>query len=189
MCFYSILLDWCNQPICKGWKSGYITLVRFLGYHSVADSYTWYSCSLCAQRCISACGRVIWVFELSGIWATYFLCQPWHHGMGEGHGMDEGGFKTHLFWGCVEYLLLCCSALPFVGSYYQLLILELETTMLLVSYDLVAITEAWWDGYRDWSVAMDGYRLIRKGQARKQRWRCCPLREEMDRLWRVASEE
>ena len=47
---------------------------------------------------------------------------------------------------------------------------ELETTMLLESYDLVAITETWWDESYGWSVAINGYKLLRKeGQ------RCCPL--------------
>ena len=30
------------------------------------------------------------------------------------------------------------------------------------SYDLVAITETWWDHSHDWSAAMDGYKLFRK---------------------------
>ena len=30
------------------------------------------------------------------------------------------------------------------------------------SYDLVAITETWWDLSHDWSAAMDGYKLLRK---------------------------
>ena len=29
-------------------------------------------------------------------------------------------------------------------------------------YDLVAITETWWDHSHDWSAAMDGYKLFRK---------------------------
>ncbi|KAK4807116.1 hypothetical protein QYF61_018457, partial [Mycteria americana] len=39
---------------------------------------------------------------------------------------------------------------------------ELEATMLLESYNLVAITETWWDESHDWSAAIDGYRLFRK---------------------------
>jgi len=38
---------------------------------------------------------------------------------------------------------------------------ELEATTLLESYDLVAITETWWDKSHDWSAAIDGYRLFR----------------------------
>ena len=30
------------------------------------------------------------------------------------------------------------------------------------SYDLVAITETWWDCSHDWSAEMDGYKLFRK---------------------------
>ncbi|KAK4824986.1 hypothetical protein QYF61_022512 [Mycteria americana] len=36
--------------------------------------------------------------------------------------------------------------------------------MLLESYDLVAITETWWDESHDWSAAIDGYRLFRRGR-------------------------
>ncbi|KAK4807081.1 hypothetical protein QYF61_018422 [Mycteria americana] len=39
---------------------------------------------------------------------------------------------------------------------------ELEATMLLESYDLVAITETWWDESHDWSAAINGYRLFRR---------------------------
>lgn len=34
--------------------------------------------------------------------------------------------------------------------------------MLLESYDLVAITEIWWDKSHDWTVTIDGYRLLRR---------------------------
>ncbi|PKU33327.1 rna-directed dna polymerase from mobile element jockey- hypothetical protein [Limosa lapponica baueri] len=39
---------------------------------------------------------------------------------------------------------------------------ELDATMLLESYDIVAITETWWDESYDWSVAIDGYKLFRR---------------------------
>ena len=39
---------------------------------------------------------------------------------------------------------------------------ELEATVQQASYDLVAITETWWDLSHDWSAAMDGYKLFRK---------------------------
>jgi len=39
---------------------------------------------------------------------------------------------------------------------------EMEATVLLKSYDLVAITETWWDKSHDWSVAIDGYGLFRR---------------------------
>jgi len=45
---------------------------------------------------------------------------------------------------------------------------ELEATMLLESYDLVALTEPWWDGSHDWSAAVNGYRLFRRD--RRGRW-------------------
>lgn len=45
---------------------------------------------------------------------------------------------------------------------------ELEAIVKLESYDLVAITETWWDGFHDCSVAIDGYRPFRRDrQGRK----------------------
>jgi len=41
---------------------------------------------------------------------------------------------------------------------------ELEATMLLETYDLVAFTETWWDTSHDWSAAIKGYRLFRRGR-------------------------
>ena len=34
--------------------------------------------------------------------------------------------------------------------------------MQQASYDLVAITETWWDHSHDWSAATDGYKLFSK---------------------------
>ena len=39
---------------------------------------------------------------------------------------------------------------------------ELEAFVRQASSDLVAVTETWWDRSRDWSAAMDGYKLFRK---------------------------
>jgi len=39
---------------------------------------------------------------------------------------------------------------------------ELEAIVQQDSYDLVAITEMWWDDSHDWSAAMDGYELFRR---------------------------
>ncbi|KAJ7419991.1 hypothetical protein BTVI_23322 [Pitangus sulphuratus] len=39
---------------------------------------------------------------------------------------------------------------------------ELEAIMQQESYDVVAITEMWWDDSHDWSAAMDGYKLFRR---------------------------
>jgi len=38
---------------------------------------------------------------------------------------------------------------------------ELEATVLLECYGLVALTETWWDKSHDWSVAVSGYMLCR----------------------------
>ncbi|MCQ4078480.1 endonuclease/exonuclease/phosphatase family protein [Klebsiella pneumoniae] len=39
---------------------------------------------------------------------------------------------------------------------------ELEAIVRQANYDLVAITETWWDCSHDWSAAMDGYKLFRR---------------------------
>jgi len=39
---------------------------------------------------------------------------------------------------------------------------ELEAIIQQDGYDLVAITETWWDNLHDWHAVMDGYRLFRK---------------------------
>jgi len=45
---------------------------------------------------------------------------------------------------------------------------ELEATMLLESYNLIAITETWWNESHDWSVALDAYRLFRRERQGKK---------------------
>jgi len=44
---------------------------------------------------------------------------------------------------------------------------ELESTVLLESYDMIAVTETWWDESHDWSVAIDGYWLFRRDRQGK----------------------
>jgi len=39
---------------------------------------------------------------------------------------------------------------------------ELEATVQQDSYELVAITEKWWDVSHDLSAAVDGYKLFRR---------------------------
>ena len=41
---------------------------------------------------------------------------------------------------------------------------ELEAIARQENYDVVAITETWWDDSHNWSAAMDGYKLFRKGR-------------------------
>ncbi|PKU29771.1 rna-directed dna polymerase from mobile element jockey-like [Limosa lapponica baueri] len=45
---------------------------------------------------------------------------------------------------------------------------ELEATMLLERYDIVAITETWWDESYNWSVAIEGYKLFRRDRQRRR---------------------
>jgi len=39
---------------------------------------------------------------------------------------------------------------------------DLEASVLLENYDLIALSETWWDESHDWSMAIDGYRLFRR---------------------------
>ncbi|KAJ7405034.1 mitochondrial fission process protein 1 [Pitangus sulphuratus] len=39
---------------------------------------------------------------------------------------------------------------------------ELEAIVQQESYDVVTITETWWDDSHDWRAAMDGYKLFRR---------------------------
>jgi len=45
---------------------------------------------------------------------------------------------------------------------------EPEAIVQQDSYNLVAITEMWWDDSRDWSAAMDGYKLFRRDKRGKR---------------------
>ncbi|GAB0202872.1 hypothetical protein GRJ2_002752800 [Grus japonensis] len=45
---------------------------------------------------------------------------------------------------------------------------ELETCVCLEGYDLIGITETWWDSSYDWSVGMEGYRFFRKDRQGRQ---------------------
>ena len=45
---------------------------------------------------------------------------------------------------------------------------ELEAIVQQDSYDLVAITEMWWDSSHDWNAVMDGYGLFRKDRLKRK---------------------
>ncbi|PKU35646.1 egf-like repeat and discoidin i-like domain-containing protein 3 [Limosa lapponica baueri] len=45
---------------------------------------------------------------------------------------------------------------------------ELEAIVQQESYDVVTITETWWDNLHDWSAAMDGYKLFRRDRPPNQ---------------------
>ncbi|PKU44704.1 glycerol kinase [Limosa lapponica baueri] len=45
---------------------------------------------------------------------------------------------------------------------------ELEATVLLESYDIVANTETWCDESHDWSVAIEGYKLFRRDRRERR---------------------
>ena len=39
---------------------------------------------------------------------------------------------------------------------------ELETLICLENYDLVAITETWWDDSHNWNTTVEGYCIFRR---------------------------
>ena len=39
---------------------------------------------------------------------------------------------------------------------------EIQATVMLESYDVIALSETWWDESHDWSAAINGYRLNRR---------------------------
>ena len=45
---------------------------------------------------------------------------------------------------------------------------QLEATVLLESYNLIAIIETWWDRSHDWSMAINGYRLFSRDRQKKR---------------------
>ena len=51
---------------------------------------------------------------------------------------------------------------------------ELETMMKQENYDVVAITETWWDVSHDWSAPVDGYKLFRRDRQGRRGggWHC-----------------
>jgi len=45
---------------------------------------------------------------------------------------------------------------------------EIEICVQLQGYNLIAITEIWWDNLHDWNAVMDGYTLFRKDRPTRQ---------------------
>ena len=45
---------------------------------------------------------------------------------------------------------------------------ELEAIMSQADYDLVTITETWWDHSHEWSAEIDGYKLFRRDRRGKK---------------------
>ncbi|TRZ07713.1 hypothetical protein HGM15179_019397 [Zosterops borbonicus] len=51
------------------------------------------------------------------------------------------------------------------------------------SYDVVAITETWWDDSHSWSTALDGYKLFRRDRkGRRGRGMALYIREAFDTI-------
>lgn len=66
---------------------------------------------------------------------------------------------------------------------------ELEASVLLGSYNLVAITETWREKSDSWSVAVDGYRMLRRDRLGRSLRECHPWQQKRDRVWKAVSEE
>ncbi|GAB0208671.1 hypothetical protein GRJ2_003332800 [Grus japonensis] len=45
---------------------------------------------------------------------------------------------------------------------------HLETIVQQENYDIVAVTETWWDDSHNWSAAMDGYKLFRRDRQERR---------------------
>lgn len=83
-----------------------------------------------------------------------------------------------------------CTSTHSVGNKQE----EEEATVLLWSYNLIAITETWRDKSHDWIAPMDGYRLFQKSKGGQialcfRRWIECKIlslknrHEQVERLW------
>ncbi|CAM4502766.1 unnamed protein product [Lepidochelys kempii] len=58
---------------------------------------------------------------------------------------------------------------------------ELEVLVMSRNYDMIGITETWWDNSHDWSTVLDGYKLFRKDrQGRKGGGVALYIREQYD---------
>jgi len=56
---------------------------------------------------------------------------------------------------------------------------DLEASVQLESYDLIAATETWWNKTHNWSAATNGYKLFRRDrQGRRGKW--LPFMKKMD---------
>jgi len=76
---------------------------------------------------------------------------------------NKGCSSMKVTWPTAQMKCLCMNTRS-MGNKQE----ELEATMLLESYDLIAITETWWDKSHDWIVAIDGYRLFRRDRQGKR---------------------
>ena len=58
---------------------------------------------------------------------------------------------------------------------------ELELRAQSESYDIIGVTETWWDNSHDWRITMDGYRLFRKDrQGRRGRGAALYVKENLE---------
>ncbi|XP_048786380.1 uncharacterized protein LOC125686444 [Lagopus muta] len=72
---------------------------------------------------------------------------------------DEGGVQRDGLWqGNAASLKCLYTNARSMGNKQE----ELEICVRSHGYDLIAITETWWDSSRDWNVVMEGYALFRK---------------------------
>ncbi|KAK4815341.1 hypothetical protein QYF61_000173 [Mycteria americana] len=81
--------------------------------------------------------------------------------------------------GSITQLKCICTNAHSMGNKQE----ELEAIVQQENYDIVAITETWWDDSHNWSAAMDGYKLFRRdGQGRGGGWVALYVRECFDCL-------
>ena len=52
---------------------------------------------------------------------------------------------------------------------------ELEAIVCSESYDIVAITETWWNDCHNWSAVMEGYQLFKRDRGGREGGGCSSL--------------
>jgi len=88
--------------------------------------------------------------------------------VGQSSSTDEDWKNSHL-----PRVKSACSAHSLICLYINAQSMgnkqkELETHARSGHYDIVAITETWWDSSHDWNVVMDGYVFLRKDKPASQ---------------------
>ncbi|PKU31497.1 mitochondrial fission process protein 1 [Limosa lapponica baueri] len=83
----------------------------------------------------------------------------------DGYRLFKGmGKEGELVTGSIAQLKCIYSNVHSIGNKQD----ELEAIVQQENYDIVAITETWWDDSHNWSAAMDGYKLFRgNGQGKR----------------------
>ncbi|XP_050797305.1 uncharacterized protein LOC127045326 [Gopherus flavomarginatus] len=80
------------------------------------------------------------------------------------NGSEEGGSGQTWEARSNQYLRCLYTNARSMGNKQE----ELEVLINKYNYDIVGITETWWDNTHDWNVGVDGYSLLRKDRQGKK---------------------